>query len=253
MSNNPFSLQGRYALVTGGSRGIGLGIARQLIALGASVVITGRDEPVLAAVGAELGDSCHYRVSDIDDCDAHAALVDEVESSLGPIDILVNNAGRHCKKPSLETTDDEMRAVLETNLVSLFSLTRQCLQRMMDRGRGSIINISSMSALYGLPQVAAYSSSKSALLGLTRTLASECSGSGVRINAIAPGFIESKMFLDIMAQDPAREARILQRTPMNRFGQPEDVAHAAAFLASDAASFITGVCLPVDGGNAIGF
>lgn len=253
MDNNPYSLRGKIALVTGGSRGIGLGIAGQLLALDATVVITGREPAVLDAVSAELGDACHYRVSDIDDCDNHGALVDDIESSLGAVDILVNNAGRHCKKPSLETTDDEVRAVLETNLVSLFSLTRQCLERMMARGSGSIINISSMSALYGLPQVAAYSSSKAGLLGLTRTLASECSGSGVRINAIAPGFIESKMFLDIMAQDPERKAKILARTPMNRFGQPEDVAHAVAFLASDAAAFITGVCLPVDGGNAIGF
>ncbi len=253
MDNTAYSLGGKTALITGGNRGIGLGIARRFVELGATVIITGRDQHALLAVSSQLGEACHFRISDIDDCKAHEELLDELEHSVGAIDILVNNAGRHCKKPSVDTTAEEFRAVLETNLVSLFSLTRHCLQRMMPRGGGSIINISSMSAIYGLPQVVAYSSSKSGLLGLTRTLASECSCSGVRINAIAPGFIESKMFLDIMDKDPERKARILARTPMNRFGQPEDIAHAAAFLASDGASFITGICLPVDGGNAIGF
>ena len=124
---------------------------------------------------------------------------------------------------------------------------------MMRSRWGRIVFLSSVAGELGNAGQAAYASSKAALIGLTRTLASECSGSGVRINAIAPGFIESKMFLDIMDKDPERKARILARTPMNRFGQPEDVAHAAAFLASDGASFITGTCLPVDGGNAIGF
>ena len=124
---------------------------------------------------------------------------------------------------------------------------------MIDRNQGSIINISSMSALFGLPQVAAYSSSKTALLGLTRSLTAEYSGNGIRFNCIAPGFIESKMFRDIMTADPAREQKILDRTPMKRVGSPEEIGHAAVFLASDASAFITGVCLPVDGGAAIGF
>lgn len=253
MTANPYALEGKTALITGGSRGIGLGIAERFIDLGATVVITGRDSQTLAAACDQLGPCSHFRVSDIDDCASHEGLLDELESCFGSIDILVNNAGRHCKKPCLETTDEEFRAVLETNLVSVFSLSRACLKRMMPQGMGSIINISSMSALFGLPQVVAYSSSKTGLLGLTRTLASECSGSGVRINAVAPGFIESRMFLDIMEKDPARKARILARTPMERFGTPEDIGHATAFLASDAAAFITGVCLPVDGGNSIGF
>jgi len=124
---------------------------------------------------------------------------------------------------------------------------------MIPNKNGSIINISSMSAIFGLTEVVAYSSSKTALLGLTRTLASEYSHHGIRINAIAPGFIESKMFLDIMEKDPARKAKILDRTPSKRFGQPSDIGKAAGFLASDASAFITGVCLPVDGGNSIGF
>jgi gluconate 5-dehydrogenase len=124
---------------------------------------------------------------------------------------------------------------------------------MLKRGTGSVINISSMSALFGLPQVSAYSSSKTALLGLTRTLAAEYSGQGVRFNCIAPGFIESKMFREIMDKDPARERKILERTPAGRVGTAEEIGYAAVFLAADASQFITGICLPVDGGAAIGF
>jgi gluconate 5-dehydrogenase len=124
---------------------------------------------------------------------------------------------------------------------------------MIPRKKGSIISISSMSALYGLPQVAAYSSSKTALLGLTRSLATDYSHTGVRFNAIAPGFIETKMVREVMNRDPEREKRILARTPSQRFGAPSDIGKAAAFLASDASDYITGVCLPVDGGNSIGF
>lgn len=253
MNDDVYSLRDRVALVTGGSRGIGLAVAERYLQLGASVVITGRDEESLKSATAALGDNAHYRVSDIDDLDKHEALLADIESQVGPLDILVNNAGRHCKKPALETTDEEFRSVLETNLVAVFGLSRAALSRMMPRGSGSIINISSMSAIFGLPGVVAYSSSKTGLLGLTRTLASECSASGVRINSIAPGFIETEMFAQAMQKDPARRDKILSRTPMNRLGSPDDIAHAAAFLASDAAAFITGVCLPVDGGNSIGF
>lgn len=253
MSYPPQSLHSKVALITGGSRGIGYGIAEQFLLAGATVIITGRAQNSLQIACQQLGENAHYRVNDVDDSSQREALINELENTFGQIDILVNNAGKHCKKPALETSDEEFNAVIATNLVGVFSLSKLCLQHMIPRGSGSIINISSMSALFGLPEVAAYSSSKSGLLGLTRTLASEYSGKGVRINAIAPGFIESKMFLDIMAKDPQREQRILQRTPMQRFGSPTDIGHAATFLASDAAAFITGICLPVDGGNSIGF
>ncbi|WOH38169.1 SDR family oxidoreductase [Thalassotalea fonticola] len=253
MSYPAQSLQSKVALITGGSRGIGYGIAEQFIRAGATVVITGREQSSLQMACQQLGEDAHYRVNDVDDPVQREQLISEVLATFGKLDILVNNAGKHCKKPALDTSEQEFSAVIETNLVGVFSLSKLCLQHMIPRGTGSIINISSMSALFGLPEVSAYSSSKSGLLGLTRTLASEYSSSGVRINAIAPGFIESKMFLDIMAKDPEREQRILQRTPMQRFGSPTDIGHAATFLASDAAAFITGICLPVDGGNSIGF
>jgi len=248
-----YSLENKVALITGGSSGIGLGIARQFIGLGAKVVITGLVRDKLDKAQKELGKDCFIRVNDVTQKEAHGELIRDIVKDVGPLEILVNNAGRHCKKPSIDTTDKEFQAVMDTNLNSVFALTRETLKYMMPRGKGAIINISSMSALFGLSEVVAYSSSKTALLGLTRTLASEYSHTGVRINAIAPGFIESKMFRDIMDKDPAREKKILDRTPARRFGTPEDIGQCAAFLASDAADFITGVCLPVDGGNSIGF
>lgn len=248
-----FDLTGKVALITGGNGGIGYGIAKEFIDLGAKVAITGMNEEKLLKAKAVLGEQCFAYRSDVTNKAEHARLIEKVEQQIGTLDILVNNAGKHCKKPSLETTDAEFEAVLDTNLRSVFALTREALKVMMPRKSGSIINISSMSAIYGLSQVVAYSSSKTGLLGLTRTLASEYSYSGVRINAVAPGFIESKMFLNIMEKDPARKAKILDRTPAKRFGQASDIGKAVAFLASDASEFITGTCLSVDGGNSIGF
>lgn len=250
---NVYSLEGKTVLVTGAARGIGFGIAEECLKQGAKVVITDLCEDALAEAKQQLGDNCFTYVNDVTDKANHAPFIAQIESEVGPIDALVNNAGRHGKKPSLECSDEEFAAILDTNLHSIFSLIKAVLPGMMERGRGSIINISSMSAIFGLPQVPAYSSSKTALLGLTRTLTAEYSGSGVRFNSIAPGFIESKMFRAIMDKDPAREQKILDRTPLKRVGTAQEIGYAAAFLASDASQFITGTCLPVDGGAAIGF
>jgi gluconate 5-dehydrogenase len=250
---NVYSLEGKVALITGAARGIGLGIAREFLQQGARVAITDLCGETLSEVKAELGDALFTYVNDVTEKESHVHLIAQIEQDIGPLDILVNNAGRHGKKPSLECPAEEFAAILDTNLHSIFSLIKAVLPGMLEREKGSIINISSMSAIFGLPQVSAYSSSKTALLGLTRTLTAEYSESGVRFNCIAPGFIESKMFRAIMDTDPAREHKILDRTPLKRVGTAQEVGYAAAFLASDAAEFITGVCLPVDGGAAIGF
>lgn len=249
----PFSLNGKIALITGGSRGIGYGIAEQYIRQGARVIITATSEATLRPALDALGEACSGHVQDVTQKGEHPDFIARLEQEVGQIDILVNNAGRHGKLPSLECSDEQFAAIVDTNLHSIFSLTKAVLPGMLQRGSGSVINISSMSALFGLPQVSAYSSSKTALLGLTRTLAAEYSGAGVRFNCIAPGFIESKMFREIMQRDPARERKILDRTPMRRVGTAEEIGHAAVFLAADASKFITGICLPVDGGAAIGF
>ncbi|MCE0497044.1 MAG: SDR family oxidoreductase [Methylacidiphilales bacterium] len=247
------SLNGKGALITGGGTGIGLAISREFIEAGARVTITGRREDVLREACRTLGANASYRVCDVSQTATLPSLVDGLESERFPLDILVNNAGINLKKAALEVTDEEFGRIIQTNLNGLFALTREVGRRMVARRRGAILNITSMAALYALTKVAAYSASKTAVLGLTRVLAAEFGPSGVRVNAIAPGFIFSDMTAKALDSDPDRKRRVMERTPMGRMGQTEEVAAAALFLCSDAASFITGVNLPVDGGNSIGF
>jgi NAD(P)-dependent dehydrogenase (short-subunit alcohol dehydrogenase family) len=256
MEQNPmavFSLAGKLALITGGGSGIGFDIANCMVSAGGRVVITGRREEPLREAVEKLGELAQYRVNDVTKRDSLDALVGEIERTIAPVDILVNNAGINMKKPALEVTDEDFDRIVHTNLNSVFSLTRACAQRMMARKSGSIIMISSMAAYYGIDRVAAYAASKSGVEGMVKVLASEFSGNGVRVNAIAPGFIETAMSKTAMGGDPDRFARAMRRTPMGKFGQPEDIGWAAVFLASDAAKYVTGVSLPVDGGNSIGF
>lgn len=247
-----FSLEGKKALVTGGGTGIGLAIAKDLIAAGAKVVISGRREEVLKEACAELGEAASCVVNDIADLKGIPAFVEAIEAD-GPIDILVNNAGRHIKKSVLDTTDEDFHGVIETNLLGVFALSREVGRFMIPRGEGRIINIVSMTSIFGIPLVCAYSAGKSGTQGLTRQMATEFSPHGITVNAVAPGFIDTAMSRKAFAGDPARKEKVLSRTPMDKLGLPEDVAHAVTFLASPAASYITGVVLPVDGGTSIGF
>lgn len=248
-----FSLTGRIALITGGGSGIGFHIAQCMASSGATVIITGRREDVLKEAVAKIGDRAAYVVNDITRTGELPDLVSGIESSVGPIDILVNNAGINMKKPTLLVTDEEFSKILQTNLQAVFSLTRECAKRMVERKRGSIIMISSMASLYGIDRVIAYSASKAAVDGMVRALATELSPSQVRVNAVAPGFIETPMMLKAMNDDPSRRDKAMDRTPMGSWGKAENIGWATVFLASEAAGFITGVTLPVDGGNSIGF
>jgi NAD(P)-dependent dehydrogenase (short-subunit alcohol dehydrogenase family) len=248
-----FSLAGRVALITGGGTGIGLEIARCMVAAGATVIITGRRESVLQESAAELGEGAHFVVNDVSDLAGTDALIEQIEAEYGPLDILVNNAGINMKKPALEVTDEDFSRIIHTNLNAVFALTRAAGRRMVPRGRGTIIMISSMAAYYGIDRVVAYAASKSAVEGMVKVLASEFSKDGVRVNAIAPGFIETEMSRTAMNSDPDRRDRAMRRTPMGKFGKPSDIGHAAVFLASEAARYVTGASLPVDGGNSIGF
>ena len=256
--NQVFSLAGKLALITGGGSGIGFDIARCMVQAGATVVITGRrEQPLQEAVETltegKFGKSAHYVVNDVTERASLEGLVSHIETTYGPIDILVNNAGINMKKPAVDVTDEDFDRIVHTNLSSVFTLTRTCAKRMLDRRSGSILMISSMAAYYGIDRVVAYAASKSAVEGMVRVLASEFSGQGVRVNAIAPGFIETAMSKTAMGGDPDRFARAMRRTPMGAFGKPEDIGWAAVFLASEAARYVTGVSLPVDGGNSIGF
>jgi gluconate 5-dehydrogenase len=251
--DNPFRLEGEIALITGGGTGLGLAVARCMASAGARVVLAGRRAALLKKAAAAIGPQAGFVVCDVARFKDTARVVARAEALFGPITILVNNAGVHLKKPSLETSVEEFLAVLQTHVLGSHALTRAVLPGMLQRRHGSIIFIASMASLFGVPNVFAYGAAKSACLGMVRALATEVSPSGVRVNAIAPGWIETNMTRQAMAGDPARKRRILARTPLGRFGEPDDVGAAAVYLCSPAAKFVTGAVLPVDGGVSIGF
>ena len=248
-----FSLAGELALITGGGSGLGLATARCMAAAGARVILTGRNAAQLASAAASIGDRAHFIPHDVTRTDDAPALIDTIRRGHGPVTILVNNAGIHLKKPAVETAEREFADVLNTHILGAHALSRAVAPGMMTRRSGTILFIASMASLFGIPNVVAYSAAKSACLGVVRTLATEWSPRGIRVNAIAPGWIDSEMMRNALAGDPARSGKILGRTPMGRFGDADDIGWAAVYLSSLAAKFITGAVLPVDGGVSIGF
>lgn len=253
MSLDAFSLNGEIALITGGGTGIGLAIAQCLAAAGAKVVIVGRREAPLHEACAQMSGNASYEVFDVTDFAGAAPLLERITNRLGPVSILANNAGIHLKRPAVDTTVEQLSEVLQTHVLAAHNLTRAVLPGMLERKHGNILFTASMASLFGLPLVMAYAAAKSAYLGMVRTLATEVSPHGVRVNAIAPGWIETDITRRAVDSDPPRKARILARTPMGAMGKPEDIGWAAAYLCSQAAKFVTGVVLPVDGGASIGF
>ncbi len=243
----------KVAIVTGGGSGLGKAMAQKFCNAGITTIIVGRDAGKLTKAKEELGENCHARVCDVTNFKSIPAFVEEITAQFERIDILVNNAGINQKKEFTEVTDEEFQHVISTNLSSVFTMSREVVRQMLRQGSGSIINISSMAAQYGLPKVIAYSASKTAIDGLTRAMAVELSPKGIRVNAIAPGFIYSDMTAKALDSDPERKAKVFSRTPMGKMGNAEDIGDAALFLATDASKYITGVVLPVDGGNSIGF
>jgi gluconate 5-dehydrogenase len=250
----PFRLDNEIALITGGGTGLGLGMARCFTAAGARVVLVGRRESELTRAVAELGNRAFAMAHDVTQFDRAGELIGRAQQAAdGPISILVNNAGIHLKKPATQTSGAEFNSVLQTHVVAAHSLTAAAAPGMVERRHGNILFTASMTSLFGVPQVVAYAAAKSAYLGMVRTLATELSPHGVRVNAIAPGWIDSAMMRKALDSDPPRRDRILARTPMARFGEADDVGWAAVYLCSPAAKFLTGVVLPVDGGASIGF
>ena len=243
----------KIAIVTGGGSGLGHAVARRFLQNNIETIIVGRNAGKLHEAAKQLGRLCHAKELDVTDFGAVAVFVDSVVEEFGTIDILVNNAGINMKKELEAVTDDEFQTIMNTNVNAVFALSREVVKHMLRVSSGCIINISSMAALYGVPKVIAYSASKSAVDGMTRAMAVELAPKGIRVNSIAPGFIYSAMTDKALNSDPERKARVFARTPMGRMGQPEDVAGAALYLVSDAAEYVTGVILPIDGGNSIGF
>ncbi|MHA4809470.1 SDR family NAD(P)-dependent oxidoreductase [Flavitalea flava] len=243
----------RIALITGGGGGIGFAIAEKFVQQGIFTVIIGRDQERLKAACLKLGERCIPLCQDLNDLAAIPGLVLRVKETYGKIDILVNNAGINMKKELTEVTDEEFYRVIHTNVMAVFTLSREVIKVMLEQGKGNIINISSMAAQYGLPKVIAYTASKTAIEGMTRAMAVELSPLGIRVNCIAPGFIATEMSGKALNGDEERKQKVLSRTPLGKLGEPDDIGEAALFLASESAKFLTGVILPVDGGNSIGF
>jgi 3-oxoacyl-[acyl-carrier protein] reductase len=238
-------LSGRNALVTGGTRGIGAGIAQVLSRCGARVAITGRDAAVASDAAARISDSAVGVACDVSDSDAVNNMIAAVEAALGGIDILVNNAGLTRDNILVRMKDEDWDAVIDTNLRGAFATIRAASRGMMKRRWGRIINISSVVGIMGNRGQANYAASKAGLIGLTRAVAREYASRNILVNAIAPGYIETDM---TAAMSEAARTSLIQQIPLERLGNTADVANAVAFLASDLASYITGQVLVVDGG-----
>ena len=251
--NKAFDLSGQVALVTGGGSGLGYAITKCLASAGATVVITGRREELLKQACDEFGENVHYYVHDITDTDAAPEFIKKIVDTYGSCDFLINNAGRHCKKEVADITIQDFHNLMDVHLYGAFALCQAAIPYMREKKHGSIVFISSESAIIGLTKVCVYGSAKGALLGLTKCLAGDISADGIRVNAIIPGFIDTPMFHQAVDSDLPRQQKILGHTPMNCYGKPEDIGWAAVYLCSNAAGFVNGTTLVVDGGCSIGF
>ena len=248
--NSLFDLTGRTALVTGSSQGLGLAMARGLAQGGAALVLNGRDEKKLAAAADALraeGAKVTMAAFDVTNGTAAAEAVARIEAEFAPIDILVNNAGIQRRAPLAEMTEEQWRAVLDTNLTSAFLVARAVAPRMIARGRGKLINICSVMSEVTRPSIGNYAAAKGGLKMLTRAMAVEWARHGVQSNAIAPGYFLTELN-KVLVENAEFNKWICGRTPAGRWGQPHELAGVAVFLASGASDFVNGQILYVDGG-----
>ncbi|MFO6453081.1 MULTISPECIES: SDR family NAD(P)-dependent oxidoreductase [unclassified Aeromicrobium] len=248
------SLEGRVAIITGASRGIGRAIAIAYAQAGARVALVARSEQALAEV-AELADPTGERVlsivADVQDPEAGAAIVARTLEAFGSIDVLVNNAGVHYETPLLESSAEDWFTILDVNLVSVVNLTRHVGRELVRQGAGTVINVTSSWATKAIPRHSAYVTSKAALAHFTRSLAREWARHGVTVNALAPGYFATEITRQGL-DDPDTARHILSAIPQRRVAEPEEIGPLAVFLASEAASYVTGASYAIDGGMEIG-
>ena len=250
MGHPLLELANKTAVVIGGTSGIGLALVRGLAQAGANVVPTGRRADLVRAAAAEveaIGLRSLVQTCDVTEIASIEALLESACAKFGSVQILVNCAGRTKRMPTLDVPEADWNAIMETNLTGTLRACQIFGRHMIKNRYGRIINIGSLSSVLGLFEVAAYGASKAAVASLTKTLAIEWAASGVCVNAIIPGVLRTDMNTELL-DGTARGREFLMRTPMKRFGKVDELAGAAVFLASDAASFVTGVILPVDGG-----
>jgi 2-dehydro-3-deoxy-D-gluconate 5-dehydrogenase len=249
-----FDLKGRVAVVTGGNGGIGLGMAKGLGSAGARVAIAARNaEKSRAAVEtlARLGAEAIAVQVDVADEASVEAAIKSVVDRLGRLDVLVNNAGINIRKQPQDYTLAEWRSVIDTNLTSAFLCSRAVYPLMKAAGGGKIINIGSMMSIFGTAFVAAYSASKGGIVQLTKSLAAAWARDNIQVNAVLPGWIDTELTQNARRQIPGLNDSVLRRTPAGRWGEMDDMAGIAVFLAAPASDFVTGTAIPVDGGFAI--
>jgi gluconate 5-dehydrogenase len=243
------SLEGKRILITGGATGLGYGIAAECRDSGGEVIIAGRREDLLKKAAAELGASW-FRLDLADEKNSTAAAA-EIEKRFGPLDGLVNNAGMQNNKEALDYSAEEFRTLFETNVFGAYTLTREIARGMLERKSGSIIFISSAAVHMGLTKNLPYTGSKGAISAMCRALASEFSPRGVRVNAIAPGWIETDLVKVSLAKVPERRAMVERRAMLGRLGSPKDIGMCAVFLLSGASAYITAMEIKVDGGTSV--
>ena len=239
------------AVVTGGASGIGFAIAKRFVQAEIKTVLLGTNATQLKLACETLGELSDFLVYNPVILNEFPGLVKRVVEKYSKIDILVNCEGNYLKKPVGDISDEEVYKIILTNQTAMFCMTREVFGVMKSCGRGSILNISSIAAQIGIPPMVAYSGTKSAIEGLTRSMDIEFSEFGIRVNCIAPGYIKTNALSLLLDKDPKRKKKVIERTPLKRMGKPSEIAEAALFLALPSASYITGAILPVDGGISI--